>query len=55
MLKDQNLVVQVTAAKLFDESSKFKAQYTISDGVVSMTAIILQSTYEKLVSTVCVS
>lgn len=42
-VSDQNLVVQVTAVKLLEENTKFKAQYTLSDGVVCMTGIIMQS------------
>ena len=48
--KDKNIVVQVTTTKMFDQNSKFKAQYTLSDGVAQMQSIVTEGIFNKLVS-----
>ena len=61
--KDKQIVLQVTSVKIFAEAEKapetaggkqkpnFKAKYTLSDGVASIIAIVVEQYYNKFVST----
>ena len=62
--KDKAIVLQVTSVKMFPEAdktaeaetaggkqkAKFRAKYTLSDGVASIVSIVVDSSYNKFVS-----
>ena len=62
--KEKAIVLQVTSVKMFPEADKsaetqaaggkqkavFRAKYTLSDGVASIVAIVVDSSYNKFVS-----
>ena len=62
--KDRAITLQVTSVKMFAEADKpaesepaggkqkpkFRAKYTLSDGVASICAIVVESSYNKFVS-----